>query len=179
MPFWKRESIHERLAREGGMSGPPPLDPRPPSLETGIHGLHRPREWDAVLTAEAGDVEGDSAQFVGLEDGSLLVEEGGGNLSPLAEAVEREVAAPYRATAIRRGGDRWAVAVKRIRVIELPGQSGEGIELALAGDDRTLLVDGEREFGSIRALEELAGGNAAIRATRLDGDLWEIRIDPL
>ena len=42
---------------------------------------------------------GDAARFVGLEDGSLLIEEGDGDLTPLANAIEREIARPYRATA--------------------------------------------------------------------------------
>jgi hypothetical protein len=34
-------------------------------------------------------------------------------------------------------------------------------------------------FGTIPELEALADGDAVIRAARLDGDLWEIRVDPL
>jgi hypothetical protein len=177
--LWRREPLHERLAREGGLGAEPPVDPRPPNLETGIHGLQRPREWDAVLTADAPDVKGDSAQFVVLEDGSLVVEDGEGDLSPLAEAVEQELARPFRVIALRRGGTRWAVAAKAVQLVELPSQAGDEIELVVVGGDRTLLVDGAREFGSIRELEELVDGDAAVRATRVDGDRWEVRLDPL
>lgn len=147
--------------------------------ETGIHGIPRERQYDAVATTEAPDAAGDSARFVGLEDGSLLVEEGEGDLTALADAIEQEVARPYRATAVRRGETMWAVAAHRLRVIELPEPGGDEIELSLRGDDKTLVVDGNRSFGTMPELEQLAEGNAVIRANRLDSTLWEIRVDPL
>jgi hypothetical protein len=147
--------------------------------ETGIHGLPREREYDAVVTVDAPDAEGADARFVGLGDGSLLLEEGEGDLSALADAIEQEVKAPYRATAIRRGGTQWAVAAHGLRVVELPEPGGDEVELALRGDERTLLIDGERVFGTLPELEKLAEGDSVIRAARLDGDLWEVRIDPL
>ena len=88
------------------------------------------------------------------------------------------MAPPYRALAVRKDEGRWAVAARRITVAEFKAV-GDEIELARRGDERSLLVDGSRGFGTIPELEELADGDAAIRATRLDGDLWEIRIDPL
>lgn len=177
--FRRRGPLHERLAREGGLGPTPPLDPRPPTLEAGIHGLHRPREWDTTAVVDAPDVEGDHARFVALPDRSLVVEEGEGDLTALAEAVEQALAAPYRAIAIRRGGTRWAVAATGIRVLELEQQPGEEIELAVSGGEHTLRVDGEHAFGTIRRLEELVEGDGVVRAARIEGDLWEIRIDPL
>ena len=50
--------------------------------------------------------------------------------------------------------------------------------LAEAGE-RTLVVDGMPSFGTLRELEALAEGDAVVRASRLDGDLWEVRVDPL
>jgi hypothetical protein len=87
--------------------------------------------------------------------------------------------APYRATAIRRGETQWAVAAHGLRVVELPEPGGDEVELVIRGDERTLVVDGNRSFGTIPELEKLAEGNAVIRAARLDGALWEIRVDPL
>jgi hypothetical protein len=180
MGLFRRKPLHERLAEEGGLvetaSGPPFTGV---IAETGIHGVPRERQYDAVVTAEAPDVEGDSALFVALEDGSLLVEEGEGDLTPLADAIETEVARPYRATAIRRSADTWAVAAHGLRVLELPEPGGDEVELALRGDEKTLVVDGNRSFGTIPELEVLADGDAVIRASRLDGDLWEVRVDPL
>ena len=180
MGWFKRKPLHERLAEEGGLVEPPT---RPIFTgvipETGIHGVPRQREYDAVVTAEAPDVEGSTARFVGLEDGSLLIEEGEGDLTPLAEAIEQEVVAPYRATAIRRGETQWAVAAHGLRVIELPEPGGDEVELVIRGDERTLVVDGNRSFGTLPELEKLADEDAVIRAARLDGALWEIRVDPL
>jgi hypothetical protein len=180
MGLFRRKPLHERLAEEGGLversTGPPFTGVIP---ETGIHGIPRERKYDAVVTAEAPGVKGESALFVALEDGSLLVEEGEGDLSPLADAIEQEVARPYRATAIHRGDLRWAVAAHGLQVLELPEVSGDEVELALRGGDKTLVVDGSRSFGTIPELEVLTSGDAVIRASRLDGDLWEVRADPL
>ena len=137
--------------------------------ETGIHGIPRERQYDAVATTEAPDAAGDSARFVGLEDGSLLIEEGDGDLTALADAIEHEIARPYRATAVRRGETTWAIAAHRLRVIELPEPGGDEIELVLNGEEKTLVVDGNRSFGTMPELEQLADGNAVIRAARLDG----------
>jgi len=147
--------------------------------EAGIHGIPRERQYDAVATTDAPDADGDSARFVGLEDGSLLIEEGDGDLTALADAIEHEVARPYRATAVRRGETTWAIAAHRLRVIELPEPGGDEIELVLNGEEKALVVDGNRSFGTMPELEQLADGHAVIRAARLDGTLWEVRVDPL
>ena len=147
--------------------------------EAGIHGIPRERQYDAVATTEAPDAAGDSARFVGLEDGSLLIEEGDGDLTALADAIEQQMARPYRATAVRRGETTWAVAAHRLRVIELPEPGGDAIELVLYVDAKTFVVDGNRSFGTMPELEQLADGDAVIRADRLDGSLWEVRVDPL
>jgi hypothetical protein len=178
--LFRRKPLHERLAEEGGLVE---TAARPPFTgviaETGIHGVPRERKYDAVVTTDAPDVEGDSVSFVALEDGSLLVEEGEGDLTPLADAIETEVARPYRATAVRRNGDTWAVAAHGLRVLELPEPGGDEVELVLRGDEKTLVVDGNRSFGTLPELEALAAGDSVVRATRLDGTLWEVRVDPL
>jgi hypothetical protein len=180
--FRRSKPLHERLAEEGGLVERS-ASARPPFTgvigEAGIHGVPRQREYDAVVTTDAPDVEGASARFVGLEDGSLLVEEGDGDFTPLADAIEQEVKRPYRATAVRRGDTQWAVAARKLQVIELPEPDGDEVELAVRGDERILVVDGNRVFGTLPELEALANGDAVIRAARLDGNLWEVRVDPL
>jgi hypothetical protein len=183
--FWRREPLHERLAREGALDReePAPHDVRPRWGETGIHGVHRLREWDTVATVDAPDVPGDAVGFVSLPDGSLLVEEGDAEaeLDPLAQAVEAELDPPYRARATRQTERLWAVSARRIAVVELDSP-GEAVELTSHGDERTLIVDGERAFGSIPALERLGereGRSYAVLAERLDGDLWEVRVSAL
>jgi hypothetical protein len=178
--LFRRKPLHQRLAEEGGLverSTVPLFTGVIP--EAGIHGISRERQYDAVATTDAPDAEVDSARCVGLEDGSLLIEDGDGDLTALADAIEHEIVRPYRATAVRRGETTWAVAAHRLRVIELPEPGGDEVELALRGDDKTLVVDGNRSFGTMPELEQLADGDAVIRANRLDGTLWEVRVDPL
>jgi hypothetical protein len=186
--FRRRVPLHERLAREGGLELRPQLeevDPRPPLLATGIHGIQRPRAWDATVTADAEGLDANEAAFVSLPDGTILVEEGPeAALDPLAEAVERELRPPYRARAVRRGESLWAVQARRIEVIELPGApNGETLDLTrTAADASELRVDGERVFGTVPALEARGareGPEFAIHAERLDGELWEVRASAL
>ena len=192
MLFRRRKPLHERLAEKGGVlldasaggwPGHPP-DPfgRPSPLgETGIHGVPRARQWDAVGTAEAPALRGDAVHFVALPDGTLVVDEDvpDGALGPLADALEAIVAPPYRAEAVRRDETVWAVAARRVEIAELPGVDGEELEVAVRGEERSLVIDGRRTFGLIPALEGLAQGDAVVRGRRIDGDLWEIKVDPL
>jgi hypothetical protein len=172
MPFWRRKPLHERLAEEGGLVERPA---RPSWDQVGIHGVARPRRWDAVATVEAPGIEGDERDFVLLADGTLMGEESD---APLAEAVALEP--PFRAQAVRRGANLWAVAANRITVVELdddPG--GDTIDLAVRGGERTVLVDGARSFGGISALEQLLDGEGVVHAERLDETLWDVTVSPL
>jgi len=179
--FRRSKPLHERLAEEGGL-----VERKTRPLytgvipETGIHGIPREREYDAVVSAEAADVGGAEVAFVTLSDGSLVVEheEGDGDLTPLAQAVEAQLAPPYRARAVRKAGDIWAVAARRIRIVELDAD-GDEIELVRQGEERSLVIDGQRAFGTIHELEALTDGDAVIRATRIDGNLWEVSREPL
>jgi hypothetical protein len=178
--LFRRKPLHQRLAEEGGLVERPSIPLFTGTIpETGIHGIPRERQYDAVVATEAPDAQGDTARFVGLEDGSLVVEEGEGDLTPLADAIEQEIARPYRATAVRRGETTWAVAAHKLQVVELPEPGGDEVELVLNGEEKTLVVDGNRSFGTMPELEALADGDAVIRAARLDDTLWEVRVDPL
>jgi hypothetical protein len=185
MPFWRRdEPIHEKLAREAGLGGQPvQWDPRANFREThvGIHGVHRAREWDAVATTVAPEVAGDRAVFVILPDETLLIEEGDGALESLAGAVEGQLDPPYRVVAVRQDRERWGVAANKIEAFELPGLEGDEITLTLQGMDRELVVDGVELDESVPELEEFVHDYDAfvLEASRLDGDLWEVRITPL
>lgn len=169
MLFRRRKPLHERLAEEGGLVEQRART-RPAWDQAGIHGMARPRRWDAVATVEAPDVDGDERDFVVLSGGTLLGEDADARL---AEAVS--LAPPFRAQAVRRGGDLWAVAANQIAVVELdddPG--GDVVDLAVHRGERTLLVDGARSFGSVPALERLLEGDGAVHAERLDDNLWEV-----
>lgn len=184
-PFWRRERpLHERLAEQGGLTVP--LEPGrdvAPWHQAGVHGVARPRQWDAVSSVEA-DLPGDTVSFVALEDGTLVVEEDVPDdaLAPLADAVELSIAAPYRALATRKSETVWAVAANKIVVAELSDEiGGDTVEIAVQEGAQTVLVDGAETFGSLRSLEALAAGLPAyvIRADRIDGDLWEVEVSPL
>jgi hypothetical protein len=153
-------------------------------LEAGVTGISRPREWDAVVTAVAPGIRDDPVVFVALPDGELLVEVGDepGDLTPLAEAVERERPRPYRAQAVRRDGDSFAVGVVGIEVAPLPGTEGDSVALTVNEGVRALEIDGRPSPGRAEALEELgegAGRSYVVRAERLEGDLFEVRVDRL
>jgi hypothetical protein len=185
-PFWRRQPTHEKLLAAGELSGlQGPASFGSPFRElVGIHGVHRPREWDAVVTAESEALTGDEVSFVSLADGTLIVEEEvpDGSLGPLADAVEGTLEPPYSAHGVRKSERVWAVGARRVEVAELPGAEGEEIELAVQAGSRTLVVDGEHAFGGLPSLERLAAArheDYVASARRLDGDLFEIRVTPL
>jgi hypothetical protein len=193
-PWQRAETLNEKLMREAGLdSGAAPPEPEllpvPPirhasSADVAITGLHRTREWDVTALAEAPELQGDEVRFDVLPDGTILVEDevGDTGLAPLAEAVEASLSSPYRARAVRRTDARWAIQARAIRVVELPDQPGDAIEITDRDGVRELKIDGERSFGSVPALEQLASdqfSDYALQAKRLDGDLWELRVDPL
>ena len=154
------------------------MDPMPRRLpwdQVGVHGVPRPRRWDSVVAVEAPGIEGNERDFVLLADGTLIGEEAD---APLAEAVDLDP--PFRAQAVRRGADLWAVAANRITVVELevdPG--GDVLDVVARDGERTVLVDGARTFGSVPALEALLGGDGAVHAERVDENVWEVSVAPL
>ena len=202
MRFFRRgETLNERLLREAGLDRagdeseqpPAPIDPvltfrqQFDSLGGGLAGSagpQRARRWDTVVTAEAPDVAGNEVDFVTLPDGSLLVEqeEGDAALDPLAQAVESELIAPYRAHAVRQTDQLWAVSALRIQVAKFEAD-GDVIELTQTSDGKAVRIDGMPVFGSIPELERLGeasgGTDYAVHAERLDADLWEVRVSAL
>ncbi len=198
-PFRRRETLHEKLLREAGLDasgGAMSADPRElenswfdersiPLFErlSGEVAAARPRRWDAVVSTNAEGIDGDEVEFVTLPDGSLVIDEerGNGDLTSLAEAVETQLPAPYRARGVRQGEAVWAVAARKIQVVAFDAE-GEQIELSVRDGNRTLSVDGAQEFGSIPELERVGSREGAayvVRASRLDGDQWEVTADPL
>ena len=160
---------------------PLPHDPGPHWGEVGIHGLHRQREWDAVVTVDAGDRGGDELWFVALADGRVVIEEGEGDAAALARSVGRPT--PFRAHAVRRDERAWVVAVRAIETVELehdPG--GELLELAWDGVARSVRIDGAPTLAGVPELERLAAERHAsyvVVASRLVGAVWEVGVTPL
>jgi hypothetical protein len=185
-PFWRREKpLHERLAEQAGLAFPTePTRDVAPWDQAGVHGIARPREWDAVVTVEA-ELPGDTVHFVTLDDRSVIVDEDVPDdaIAPFADAVETQVNPPYRAEATRRGDRLWAVGARKIQVAQLEEEiGGDTVELAVQADgERTVLVDGALAIGDFTSLDALARGFPAfvLRADRIDGDLWDVRVVPL
>jgi len=121
-----------------------------------------------------------------LEPGRVLGE--AGDASDVVECAERalgaEVEPPYRATAVRRQGNTWAIGAVAIEVADLPADvvGGELMLTVTEQGERELLVDGRPAVSNLPALERLAAGRHeayVLRAARLQGTLWEVLVDPL
>lgn len=184
-PFWRREKpLHEQLAARGGLALPGEATRDvAPWHQAGVHGVPRPREFDAVVSLDVADVGAAEFSFVALSDGTLVLESDVDvDLDPFADSLEETVDAPYRATAVRKGDSTWALAANRIRVETIEDDiDGDSVELAVRDGEQTLLVDGARAFGSPGALTRLAAELDAyvLRAERIDGNIWEVRVHPL
>ena len=103
-------------------------------------------------------------------------------LRSLAAAVEESLARPYRAEAVRRDGDLWAVGARRIQVAEVPGLAGDEAELVVRPDGSVLRVDGETTLRQAPGLDQVGaelGPERVVRAWRVVGDLWEVEATPL
>jgi hypothetical protein len=193
--FRRQKPLHQELADAGdlglgsfgapiGQSADPPGFDGERRGEPGIHGVPRSRKWDAVVTADAPQLKGDSVHFAALEDGTLVVDEDepDASLVPLADAIESTIPPPYRAEGVRRGPSTWAVAASRIQIVRATGLTGDHAELVVTRDGRSLHVDGMATLGRAPAFErigEAEGTEYVVRADRLDGDLWEVTATPL
>ena len=204
--IFRREPLHRKLARQAGLEldpdaeavtapEPAPVVGEEPRFEpepinvgphwgmTGLHGVPRPRRWDTVGSAEAPGLAGDQVHFVALQNGDLVVDEDepDDTLTPLAEAVESSIEPPYRAEAVRREGDVWAVAARRVQIVELDSD-GDRLELTANDGERALTIDGEPTVASIPELARLGereGASYVVQAQRLDDRFWEVTVDPL
>jgi hypothetical protein len=184
------EPLHERLLREAGLDVEPtplrgwdePAAPPPFHLRDELHGAQRPREWDAVVTANAPGLGGDTLDFVVLEDGSVLVEQAlpYGSLEPLCEAIEAKVRRPYRARAVRKSETMWAVSARHIELVEL-GISGDELALTVSRAGRELVVDGRASPEPVPELELGSGRPSEFHASgiRVQGNRWELDVVPL
>jgi hypothetical protein len=182
----RRETYDKQLLREAGLDK---IQVTQPTVleELGLP-LGRPQpgppEWDATVSVTAPGLAGERAEFTTLPDGDVIVadEEGDADLSPLADAVEKELRRPYKAFAARQEGDVWAVVAKQIDVEQIAFAEGDSLELTRRDSWRELRVDGDPSNAKIPELERLgerAGGDYFVKAERIDGDLWEVRVTAL
>jgi len=171
-------------AQVGGfLAHPPGIDGRPGLGEPSITGVPRARTWDAVASAQAPDLTGETVTFVALHDGTLIVDEDvpDDSLAPLADAIEQQLSPPYRAAAVRREGSVWSAAAEEITVVELPWLEGDVVDLSVVDGVRELTVDGETTIRPIPALDALTEEHAdvALHAERVDGDVFAVDVFPL
>jgi hypothetical protein len=181
----RRETYNEQMLRAAGLDRIR-LD-SPTVLETvGVpigKAVGQP-DWDVSVTATAPGLAGARLSFTTLPDGDVLIDEeqGDADVSALADAVETELAPPYRALAARQDGDLWAVLANRIEVQRLAFPRADTLELSRKDSWQELRVDGEPSMGRAAELERLgerAGPDFFVRAERLDGDFWEVRVSAL
>jgi nucleoside-diphosphate-sugar epimerase len=130
-------------------------------------------------------VSGNRCVFVHLGAGRTLVEAGDAEdaVRCALEALEGEIAAPYRAVAQRRSGDAWSVGAIAVEVAELAGLEGDELVLTVPEDGRPeLVVDGRPSDAGLDALTRYGGARYetyVLRAARLEDTLWEVSVDPL
>ena len=108
--IFRREPLHKKLAREARLEQEPergPVDPGPHWGVTGIHGVARPRRWDAVASAEAPGLTGDEVHFVALANGDLVVD----------DAYTSGSTANAAASALRKAGARRVEVITFARVV--------------------------------------------------------------
>ncbi len=200
----RSETYNEQMLREAGLAGavipePTPVSdatttPAPPpapvvpgpnwSPDLLHHGRLGPKEWDAAVTVTAPGLAGDRIEFVTLPDGDVIVseEEGDGDVSPLADAIEEHVSPPYRAVANRQRDDLWGVGARQIEVAQIPFPDADSLELSRKDSWEERRVDGEPADVRIPELERLgdrAGADFFVKAERIDGDFWEVRVSAL
>lgn len=194
--FRKKETYNQQMLRAAGLdrvvfntpAPSPEAEPAVPAPRfdpSQVHGKPRPRTWDAVTTIVAPGIDGDSASFTVLPNGDLIVEseEGDGDLSPLADAIEAHVSPPYRARASRQNGDLWGVGATRIEVAQFAFPDADSLELAQRDGSSELDINGEPSDATpppeMQRLGERVGGDFCVGASRIDGDYWEVRVGPL
>jgi hypothetical protein len=146
--------------------------------------MARPAVWDISTTVTAAGIAGDRVEFATLPAGDMIVdtETGDADLSPLADAVEKQLKPPYRVLARREDDDLWSIAARTIDVVELTFDGGDEIELVENEGSTELRVDGKpwnQEIPELERAGETLGADFVVQADRLDGDLWEIRASAL
>jgi hypothetical protein len=149
----------------------------------GISAFPRGRTWDAVVSAHAPDLTGESVTFVALVDGVLVLDQDipDDSLAPVAERIEELVQPPYRAAAAKTDKDVWTAVAESVAIAELPGVEGDSIDLTRVDGVRELRIDGETTMQPLPGLDHLLEehGDVAIHAERVDRELFAVDVFPL
>src|SRR3954469_3207651 len=129
---------------EGVLAAPPDFQGTAGLGIPGISGIPQASSWDAVASADAPALVGDTVHFVALPDGTLVVDEDepDDSLAPLATAVEEMIRPPYRGEGVRQDGVVWTVSANGVTAFQLePGAEGDTVELTRYDGERHLKVD--------------------------------------
>ena len=121
------------------------------------------------MTVEAPDQEGEELERVVLDPAG----------DPFAEALATALEPPFRLRAVRRDERRWAVAGRRVRVVELPGVRGDELTLTVEEGRTALVVDGMPTAGGAETVIEAVRpphDSYVLSAQRLEGERWEVDV---
>jgi hypothetical protein len=154
--------------------------------QMGIAGITegpRGKTWDAVVSAHAPSLTGESVMFTALEDGTLIVDQDvpDDSLAPVADALEQMLPPPYRAAAAKNEGDVWTAVAESVQIVRIPELEADEIDLTVVDGERTLTVGGAVTTKAVPALDALADehDSVALHAERVDGDLYAVDVFPL
>ncbi len=170
-------------------------------LPTGVTGIPRLPEWDAVALVELPELEASPLRELELDaapDSEPAVRADDGvpreALDRLASELDARLERPWNALAVRREGRLWAVGGNAVRLgdpVDLGDLEATSVELGRApGGDTTLSVDGEElepgeeaPFAAAAAELERVGSarfeSFVARADRGAGGRWHVTVDPL
>lgn len=105
-----------------------------------------------------------------------------GDEHPFARALQGSPSPPCRVRAVRRAGDRWAIAARAVRIARLAGVPGDELLLTVQDGAGSLEIDG---MPTIAGLERLLAAvpvdhrSYVLRAGRVRDELWEVDVAPL
>ncbi len=167
-------------------------------VESGVSGLARAREWDATALVELPELSGEPLAGFELVARRRVVRSEpavpAAALERVAAELDSVLARPYRARAVRQGLSEWLVGAVELRSeeIELAGApDATRIEVAYPpGGVRHVLVDGEQALEPLdpslaAAVDELERRGSkrfesfVARVDKVEGDRWDLTIDPL
>ena len=163
-----------RAARARGRARPPRPGRHAPALGRGRH----PRRRAAARVGRGRDRRGASSRATRRASSRCPTGRSSSRTGRTTSrrSPRRSSARCRRRTAPRRcaaTADTWAVAARRIGVVELPDRTASELELTVGpATAASSLVDGEPQLRRARprSSSSSSGGTATSRATRLDGD---------
>jgi len=170
-------------------------------LPTGVTGIPRLPEWDAVALVELPELEASPLTELELDaapggEPAVRADEAVPReaLERLAAELDARLERPWEALAVRRDGRLWAAGANAVRLgdpVDLGDLDATSVELVRApGGDTTLSVDGEElepgeeaPFAAAAAVLDRVGSarfeSFVARADRGAGGRWHVTVDPL